>query len=579
MIHPWSKSTRSGFAMALARLLTAALLLCTLGERPEGVRAQAVDDCLSGTHPCRAEGGGTHVKKARESGVSCLNDTHPCKGMKNATGVNDTVAHPCKAKFSGPGVQADEEDNVACLNRTHPRTTKSLKRTCICVEEGGTDNETCLYGKHPCKTFGYAVQVLHPPFSQVNGTHIFVNYSHNFTVTTNKTVLQVSGLNNILIWTGSSSVITLTCPDMGTGLAFKSSGVIIWNIKWVNCAIQHNTTVRFGTQIAQAYSSLFFFQCHTVLVQGCVFTSNRGNGISVYDGAGEIEICNTSFTNIGIAEELRCIASLSDTKCSRQSTGLYIESTLCGGFETCIQPPPPAPCQYRVDNCTFEGNNNLHAYPTSGPELTTPFGKGGGMGVSLLGNVYNQNVTINGSQFIMNKALHRGGGIDILLYGVGTLSYITVANSTFNSNTVLNGAGGRISLGLVANSTKIQSSSLISTVWLSQCHIVENFAARWGGSMCIYTNGVQSDKEPFNLTMEVCMFINNSVEGSAAALGVSRWKMRQGGTVFTPRCIGCTFKLNHIQLGTKRGSGVVYLQEIPMTFENSTFSRNSETGL
>ena len=76
------------------------------------------------------------------------------------------------------------------------------------------------------------------------------------------------------------------------------------------------------------------------------------------------------------------------------------------------------------------------------------------MGVSLLGNVYNQNVTINSSQFIKNKALHRGGGIHILLYGVGTLSYITVANSTFNNNTVLNGAGGGMSLGLVANSSK-----------------------------------------------------------------------------------------------------------------------------
>ena len=182
--------------------------------------------------------------------------------------------------------------------------------------------------------------------------------------------------------------------------------------------------------------------------------SKRGNGISVHDGGGEIAIRNTSFTNISIAEELRGIASLCDTKCNRQSTGLYIESIPCGGFESCIQPPPPAPCQYRVDNCTFEGNRNVHVYPVSSPGLTMPFEKGGGMGVSLLGNVYNQNVTINGSQFIKNKALHRGGGIHILLYGVGTLSYITVANSTFNNNTVLNGAGGGMSLGLVANSSK-----------------------------------------------------------------------------------------------------------------------------
>ena len=59
--------------------------------------------------------------------------------------------------------------------------------------------------------------------------------------------------------------------------------------------------------------------------------SKRGNGISVHDGGGEIAICNTSFTNISIAEEFRGIASLCDTKCNRQSTGLYIESTPCGG--------------------------------------------------------------------------------------------------------------------------------------------------------------------------------------------------------------------------------------------------------
>lgn len=141
-----------------------------------------MDGCLSGTHPCRAEGVSTEAvtrfskKVIGGGGVSCLNDTRPCKAK--AAGVQD-------GKDSAPFLNG----KLIHLNKT--------KFANIYVEEGGTDNETCLNGTHPCKTFGYAVRVFHQPFSHVNGTFITVNYSHNFTVTANKRILQVSGLSNI----------------------------------------------------------------------------------------------------------------------------------------------------------------------------------------------------------------------------------------------------------------------------------------------------------------------------------------------------------------------------------------------
>ena len=311
------------------------------------------------------------------------------------------------------------------------------------------DNDACLNGSESCRTFGWALRAFNSTPLRENLT-IEVYYSHNFT---NASGTQILNWRSVSI-SGQGRPVLL-CPSLGTGIAFYNcTSVAITGLSFNNCAVQHPTTSLISTMpkfnFIHAFSSIFFFNSSNITIHDCEFQSKRGNGMSMYDSVGYVNMNNSHFA-MNISQELQCTSS--NHTCSPQSTGLYIESTWCHGFFSCLTPIVSLTCNYSLYNVTFSHCENPGAYleeTLSLPQYVNssdhwPFGRGGGLSIFLLGRSDHMNIEITHTQFDTNWA-QEGGGMYLQLYPWPSNNNIYLESCTFQANHA-NETGGGVEFG------------------------------------------------------------------------------------------------------------------------------------
>ena len=461
------------------------------------------------------------------------------------------------------------------------------------VRQNGTDNDACLKGNESCRTFGWALKSLQNNISEyLQNVAIEIFYSHEF-IANNATVTDIVNVDGISI--SGYGYPVLHCPTLGTGLAFYNcSGVNISGLSFKDCAVAHNTTTMIQRMpqfdFLRAYSTLFFFNSTNVILDHCQFNTSRGNGVSMYDCINHVGVYNSTFTT-SVAQDLQCTTE-ADQHCSPQSAGLYIESSRCGGFLNCSSPIISPLFEYHLHNNTFLFCNNSGGSLSEGASYKTilnnsdhwPFGQGGGLAVFLLGVTNSMNIYIENTTFESNSAEH-GGGMSLQMQSLPSSNAVYLEHCMFNRNKA-GSTGGGLTASFLLNFIEGVNRSNIQ---IAYTNFSSNFASIWGGGVSSnsYYRTITLNLQPpaVDLIFTNCTWESNSVELSAAAMGLSHGNRGAGGYgVFRPTCFNCTFNENRISVVVSAsrlyGYGALILEGVPMSFHGHTeFVNNSVSGL
>ncbi len=468
-------------------------------------------------------------------------------------------------------------------------------------------NSTCLNATKAqlavgvnCSSVGYALRSLANYIDDTPSNTITVYYNHSFTQDEITSIqlapasagvtLAITGFNN--------TMYSVDCSGTNSGVSFVGfQTVSVAYLSWYGCGVQHNTTAYYtwldpSLFPIKAFSALFFIRSGTVNITHCLFTnSTHGSGVSIYDSTN-ILVLSSDFTNNKVSGQLLCNSTSENTTCSPQATGLYIETTLCGGF-TNLNCPSSAMAvhkggNYLVSHCRFVNNVNREAYasetkhavPTSVNDHW-PFGKGGGFNLALRGNVTQFQVTIEDCIFLDNNG-NKGGGMTVELHPSFSGVVLAITECLFTNNTAIDNGGG-LRLGVLHEQTL--ETVTPSNITLYNCTFQENSAKRWGGGTSMYSG--TNTQLVSRLDITNCSWISNHAHRSAPALGITSSNSQLGNSpkfTFFPQCLNCTFWRNSVTLVTGHsrayGYGAVFLQGVPMAFMGITvFQENTESGL
>ena len=495
---------------------------------------------------------------------------------------------------------------VVVLLAATARCSLGQRSLVINVTREGHNAPGCLQGRSNCSSIGYALIALGDvpaSASAFTETTIIVYYSHSFS---NASGIRLWQAENVSILGYGDPVIN--CSDFGVGIGFNgSANIYISGIHWQNCSVSHPTTAFLKSEphlsFIRAYSALFFYNCSDVTVSQCLFTSERGSGISMYDVRGEVVIEYTDFLNHSVAAVGECHKTdgsnpseyRSDNyTCSPQAVGLHIEFTFCGNFIDCFGSNDSivTNANYSISSCLFEGNHNPPAYgsnparliPLGDPLEHWPFGRGGGLHLELRAyNVGDNLFSISDCNFSGNSALWGGGLFLKIISYEPYRNQITLAGCRFVNNKA-QFSGGGIRLGMILSRDSYNTHQCCNNVLLKVVEFINN-TAYWGGGLSIYNNPTRAPY--FSLDIIRSAWHNNMALNSAAAVGLTKWEsevIANASTMIAIFC-NCSFNENRLKIPVGNhsrlyGFGAVYTEGIPLKFcGNTLFYQNYESAV
>ena len=461
-------------------------------------------------------------------------------------------------------------------------TTSSNDARLITVTSGGTNNNSCLSGNTSCYTLDFAISGLNQ-----SNTTIRVDYSHAF----NSTVHIDSEARNVSIKGQNATDITITCSESGQGLVLSHlNNVAFHGIQWINCSIQHSSSVLITSPYditglytliytygnIKIYSGLVFYNVTDLSIEDCSFSTEGGVGLALFDVSGTVNITNSHFYNNTIKDIDKCDIPIGNytnnpspnmPPCSPLGGGLYIELTKCG-FKDCLDNISRTGTgvnntQYNIDGCIFESNNNSGAFNISGDpsfgqnNIFWPFGRGGGMGLNILGNNSNNTFSITNTVFQYNTAQF-GGGMNLVIsdnarnnmvqlsyvnftsnkateYGGGFRTHlkpenaptIRLRNVLFHNNTAKAGGGGDFAIPAIDDSFY---SSDEPTILFEDCEWYDNNATVAGAALQCLNSFVTISPAIVKIHFHNCLLVRNVI----TPLHIQAYTVRYGqGALYT----------------------------------------------
>ena len=453
----------------------------------------------------------------------------------------------------------------------------------ITVEENG-NNSQCLQHMYndsqPCQSLDHAVWALNE-----SNTIIEVHYSQNFS----ESVHLHSTAHNLTI-RGMSENISIHCTHRGDGLAFShQSAITIQRISWINCAFLHISTAMSveifnNTDFIRIYSGLFFHNVTNLTIDSCLFTTQRGVGLALFDVGGHVNILNTIFINNSIATEDQCplkipnVSYSTTESCSPLGGGLYIELTRCG-FKNCPNfTVTVSESKYIIDQCTFQSNNKPAAFINSSEIILGlhntwwPFGVGGGMALNVRGENRNNSILITNTIFDSNTACNAGGMILSLRDSTHNNS-VEFINVTFASNIAEDFDGGAI--------RTVQHPGRSGNISFTNVSFINNSALSGGGSdhVLTYNNNVNYNCALSTVYFYNCRWHNNTATKAGAALQGIHVSITEATTVGKMFFHNAVFQGNAIpRLGgdtVRYGQGSLYSLGVQIEFSGETVINGS----
>ena len=399
--------------------------------------------------------------------------------------------------------------------------------------------------------------------------------------------VMIRGVN----WPPNAAVVNCS-ESPGAGLGFKGSNIALMNLRFVRCGALHNSTSKdTNTTTLLFRSALYFERVHSLTLNEVSVESSPGVGVTLFNVAEKVDIENCTF--------LSNLVPPNERDRYPGGAGLYVEFTYCdpGVVDANCDHPEGynSYSEYNIGNCMFENNiasdiltNTLFIKPQGLDHQA--FGRGGGLSIFFKGNATGNNINIDSSWFMNNKAVW-GGGVFIefqdnshnnsVVHSGGTVTYngcYHPPNHTYYQN---NGTGGGSRIGFIALDNDIVEYNSVQVVDVTydsnQCMV--------GGGVAFYSAREPNQAKATNtISFTKCNWIHNwGLIG--AAVNLHSWLAVTEGVLPTVVFDSCTFISNTGNYSSTdthgyEGTGIVYVDSFPVQFcGNTSFDNNEGSAL
>ena len=328
----------------------------------------------------------------------------------------------------------------------------------------------------------------------------------------NQTGLAVQGLPSLI-----------TCRRSSVGIHFDGiKTLVLRDVEFQACGAVFNASQIHD--MVEFRSSVYITKSTDITIARVTVTGSRGNGISLFDNNGTVEVLNCTFQRNQASE------SDADDHTRPDGSGLHIVLSYCGRRflhgrqKKCVSElgQDISSSHYRIENCTFYQNiaNNTHIDTSEVKPgvIEEGFGRGGGLCVVVDNNSSLNAIEIIGCNFIENSGIW-GGALYIVIQGTSQNNRIEVRRCNFINNTCDHHAGGGVDLGYQAYRGKYPQNN---TVVFQDCIFIGN-KALFGGGVSFYSS--MSRGLPNKVHFSGCTWIGNVASiGSALDIAPQVWK-------------------------------------------------------
>ena len=441
--------------------------------------------------------------------------------------------------------------------------SSTINNTVVCIADEEVI-DTLWYCDYNYSNFSYALETHYE-----NNYTTYVLQCGNHTLSTNIDIVFKDLVSINFKSMNESENAVIECESQ-EGLFFNNShNITIQSLTFIGCGMLNN----FSESSERHFTiniSLHFFQCSNITLDSVIMISSTGSAVYMVPkpalhGQVDTEIRNSKFLYSGTLNKLGGGVVINFSKCHPDSTNCNLCANKSGEVQR---------SRFRISNCTFKGNK-ADINQSDVQEMNSPndlhHGQGGGLFISL-GVSCNISVLIKSCSFEENKALY-GAGVYIKMEDYSANNTIIIKNTTFKSNNARQGGGGvRIEF---LNYKKFVENQ----IHFEQCNFTSNHASTGGGVSFISANNISN---PINFTFRNCIWTFNSAD-TGSSVDMTAWLKSPSGLLPQPSFNDCTFSNNSMQKSCKKtckvAIGTVYLNSIPVIFNNVNFTENQATAI
>lgn len=478
---------------------------------------------------------------------------------------------------------------VLCL--VFSTTTVSSWKSELFISPKGNDTRSCGERNDPCKTVDYVYEMLSP--SGFNSTVLLLDKgeyslrkSLTFEKVTNFTILGGYGESV------SNVDVEIICEPNGSLAFFLSENITLQGLKLLNCGGWQEAAV--SSPRFKFKTAIHFDYCRNIWIRSVQISGSIGHAANFYETGGVLEVTDCVFEN-----NTAVAINFTDSQETEQDGFHYFTSG--GGiflklnkfsrnrpsFMDVTQAEHDTYIhgnRYIFTNCSFLRNEVTRASVSSDyfqEKFKNPFsGRGGGLGISMVGYASNSSVLIQNCMFLANKAPW-GGGLMVEFADASSRNVLLVENSTFDGN-VGDSAGGGARVG---NMLTPGVSVPMNKVRFVNSTFRDNFG-HWGGGVSIYGTSIFCKcKHKFNsksiFSFHSCQWRGNKgIVGSA----IAAFLFNQNRDHIGPE-IAFHVEFNHSQVENNQvetyennvriGEGAIYSVDVSITFRGNTIIRNN----
>ena len=395
--------------------------------------------------------------------------------------------------------------------------------------------------------------------------------------------------NNVTI-TGDGSDVTIVKCENGTGFGFINvTNISISGLTLLGCGqLRNSTTVNNSSNSVLLFRAALYFEDVTdVIIDNVVVSNSIGMGVAMYDVTGNVMVTNSTFRHNSVPS--------SEVDIYPGGGGFSVEFTYCKpGITMCDDDVTTNfNASYSFFACTFENNTTTSVRSVAMKSFTfgvgtAQFGQGGGLSVFFKGRAIGNNVIINGSQFIDNRAIW-GGGFLSDFSDYSSDNKLTISDSSFSDNfcdydhgvyAIGTGGGGmRIAHHFFYNTLNVCTNH----IEVMQCNFTNNKAYYGRGVSFSTSKEDRMCKLDYTILFTQCMWSNNTARtGSGVDLNVHTFPEGQVAPVYFRDCSFISNSNDYVPNEPiyQLGIGSLYSDSIPVDFDGKcVFHYNSASAI
>ena len=448
-------------------------------------------------------------------------------------------------------IQCKEEADVVVKMRLIPAVfllvilLSSISSSCVIrnvtVSADGTDSSSCLKRSSiACRSLQYVLATAG------SCTRVLVTTDQELTHE-----LQLKGISNLTV-EGDRPVI-VSCLKQGAGLSFNNGHKLtLSQLHFQGCGWK-----QYQSPVPPAAVS--FQKCSDITVTKCSFSSSNYTGLALLNVIGSVAVADSVFSDLSpvVGDD------------SSSVVGLYLSLTEATATLA----------SFAITSCNFTQISNTHK--DSAYLMPHHHGgwvrEGGGLVVIIKNASSNNDLVIADCKFTDNRAWIGGGGY-VLISAHSRENTLLITKTQFVSN-LATSFGGGLYIGITDTElVQILPQQVLNggNVTIQNSSFIDNRADQAAG--LAYQNSGQGNETSDAITTIVnCRFEGNIANVSGFAMALFKLGAGKSVKVELSNCtiVNNTYSIRLATPSSVLGNGVLYTQEVPISFRKQTIFREN----